>query len=265
MQSMSKLILSPGLLLVISLLWSFIQTGVSVPVYAYAHQMEPVAQGGPYVAKRKHVERFAGKFSLEADDVQKPMILTLHNGFSDNPGFNWLRVFLCDDINIQNFDRYEEPHGDLIYDENYVQRHTITLDITDLVKEGVNTVYIEGKGPRGAVLSWTLNGALSPELSPINPTVTHPGARLTLTGKGFSHDTDENQVFIGESKVKVLSSSRSRLTLEIPKNLKTGKQVMKIVVNGVSSAPFELTVKTAPNMEPSITTEQPGESATATQ
>lgn len=222
-------------------------TGVDSAI-AYTHSMEAIADGGPYRAKRKRIERFAGKFKLEAQDVHKPMVLTLHNGFSEKPGFNWLRVFLCGDINIRNFDRYEEPHGDLIFDENYVQMHTISLDITDLVKEGVNTVYIEGKGPGGAVLSWTLNGAVSPEFSPINPSLTHQGARLTLTGRGFSHDLDENIVYAGDQKLKVLSASRGRLTVEIPFSLNPGKVSLKASVNGVPSEPFSILVKATPKV-----------------
>lgn len=210
--------------------------------------MQTVAEGGPYQASRKRVEHFTGKFQLSAADVKKPMTLTFHNGFSGKPGFNWLRVFLCGDIDTSTFGKYEEPQGDLIVDENYVQKHTLEIDITDLVEPGVNTIYIEAQGPKGAVLSWTLSGSVSPQLSALNPTETHQGARLTLVGRGFSHDEGENDVYIGDLKADVLESTRSRLTVKVPDNSEPGKATLKIVTRGVPSAILPLLIKATPRL-----------------
>lgn len=225
--------------------------------------MQTVAEGGPYQASRKRVEHFTGKFQLSAADVKKPMTLTLHNGFSGQPGFNWLRVFLCGDIDTSSFGKYEEPQGDLIVDENYVQKHTLEIDITDLVEPGVNTIFIEAQGPKGAVLSWTLSGSVGPQLSALNPTETHQGARLTLVGKGFSHDEGENDVYIGDIKADVLESTRSRLTVKVPDNAEPGKATLKIVTRGVPSAILPLLIKATPRLN-SINRGDDGKTATIT-
>ena len=225
--------------------------------------MQTVAEGGPYEASRKRVEQFTGKFQLSAADVKKPMTLTFHNGFSDKPGFNWLRIFLCGDIDTSSFGKYEEPQGDLIVDENYVQQHTLSVDITDLVDPGVNTIYIEAQGPKGAVLSWTLNGAVSPQLSALNPTETHQGARLTLVGQGFSHDEGENDVYVGDLKADVIESTRSRLTIKVPVNAEPGKSTLKIVTRGVPSAILPLLIKATPRLK-SINRGEDGKTAVIT-
>ena len=225
--------------------------------------MQTVAEGGPYEASRKRVEHFTGKFQLSAADVKKPMTLTFHNGFSDKPGFNWLRIFLCGDIDTSSFGKYEEPQGDLIVDENYVQQHTLSVDITDLVDPGVNTIYIEAQGPKGAVLSWTLNGAVSPQLSALNPTETHQGARLTLVGQGFSHDEGENDVYVGDLKADVIESTRSRLTIKVPVNAEPGKSTLKIVTRGVPSAILPLLIKATPRLK-SINRGEDGKTAVIT-
>ena len=213
---------------------------------AYGHHFDDIASGGPYVATRKRIQNFAGKFKLAEEDVKKPMMLVIHNGFGDQPGFEWLRIFLCGDIKT-NLDKYEEPEGDLIFDQNYVQQHTITLDITDLVQEGVNTILIEGKGRKGACLSWTLNSTISPELSPINPTETFAGAKLTLSGKGFSLDKNENQVTINDRELEVVSSSRGNLTVKIPETIKSGEGNLVVTTHGIKSKPYTLLVKVKPN------------------
>ncbi|MEZ4490231.1 MAG: IPT/TIG domain-containing protein [Cyanobacteriota/Melainabacteria group bacterium] len=191
------------------------------------------------------------------------MTLTFHNGFSDKPGFNWLRIFLCGDIDTSSFGKYEEPQGDLIVDENYVQQHTLSVDITDLVDPGVNTIYIEAQGPKGAVLSWTLNGVVSPQLSALNPTETHQGARLTLVGQGFSHDEGENDVYVGDLKADVIESTRSRLTIKVPVNAEPGKSTLKIVTRGVPSAILPLLIKATPRLK-SINRGEDGKTAIIT-
>lgn len=213
--------------------------------YCYGHHYKGIATGGPFVAKRKRVQSFAAKFRLSAEEAKKPMMLIVHNGFGDKPGFEWLRIFLCGDINT-NLDKYEEPQGDLVFDDNYVQKHTISIDITDLVEEGTNTIYIEGKGKKGSVLSWTLNSTVSPTLAPLNPSETFLGAKLTLSGRGFSQDKDENVVSLQGRKLKILSASRGKLTVAVPTNLKPGPSKLTISTNGIESKSIPVNIKPTP-------------------
>lgn len=229
-----------ALILVSSLLALFM-----APSFAFDSGMKSIAQAGPFVAKRKRIQAFADKFSLTANQAKKPMMLVLHNGFSDSPGFEWLRVFLCGDISTK-LDKYEEPTGDLIYDENYVQKNTISLDITDLVKPGVNTIYIEGKGKKGSIISWTINTSISPSLAPVNPTKTHQGAKMTFVGKGFSHDPKENTVMLDGRNLEVTQATRTRLTVRIPEDAPTGKGLITIKTKGIESEATPIEVLPTP-------------------
>lgn len=218
------------------------------PAFGYGHQMKSIASGGPFVAKRKWTQHFAGKFTLTANESKKPMTLVLHNGFGENPGFKWLRVFLCGDI-ATNLGKFEDPQGDLIFDENYIQKHTISLNITDLVQEGVNTIYVEAIGKKGSVLSYSVFSTISPQLAAINPTKTHQGAKLTLTGKGFSSDASENKVSADGQEFEVVSTSRTRLTFRVPLNMKPGRAILKVTTHGIDSEVLPIEVLPTPKLE----------------
>ena len=230
-------------LLLLSTLLAFL----AAPVHAFESGMQSIASGGPFEAKRKRIESFGAKFTVSANQARKPMMLVLHNGFSDRPGFEWLRVFLCGDIST-NLDKYEEPQGDLIYDENYVQQTTISLDITDLVREGVNTVYIEAKGRKGSIISWNVNTSVSPSLAPVNPGKTHQGAKMTFVGRGFSHDPQENQVKLDGLELEVTAASRTRLTVRIPADAPVGKGLITITTKGVKSEAIPVEVLPTPQV-----------------
>ncbi|MBZ0186958.1 MAG: IPT/TIG domain-containing protein, partial [Candidatus Obscuribacterales bacterium] len=223
---------------------------VCSPEFAYANyaQVEDIATGGPYRANNRLIQRFSGKFSLSQTDVKRHMVLVLHNGFSDSPGYTWLRIFLCGDIDTSSLGAHEEPIGDLLLDENPVQRHVIRIDLTDLVSSGTNTIVIEGKGQKDALLTWSLEGAVEPQIAQLNPRKTRGGARLTLYGSGFSTDPDENQATFNGKPGKVVASSRSTMTIEVPNTLKEGQADLEITTNGLKSAPYLINVEPLPEV-----------------
>lgn len=215
----------------------------STPAYCQETPTVELASGGPFKARSHNVERFSATFKLTADDTKRPLSIILYNGFGPTPGFNWLRVFLGGDINVSNLGHFDEPTGDLLFDENYLQRHVITLDVTDVAQPGINTLFIEGSGPKGATINWALQGAMDPIVMPLNPTVVIPGSRLLLHGKGFSTDPDENQVTIDGQSCQVLSATRSSLVVRVPQNLSGDKVRVVITTNGLEGDPFTLSVQ----------------------
>ncbi|MBX9667518.1 MAG: IPT/TIG domain-containing protein [Candidatus Obscuribacterales bacterium] len=208
-----------------------------------------VAQGGPFVASGRRTQRFVSTFELSEREVVKPFTLHIHNGFGGSPGFNWIRAFLGADMDLSGVGRAEEPNADLLYDESYVQRHTISLDLTGKVFTGINTLIIEGTAQKGAVMSWILEGPLSPEFATINPTATQPGSRLTLAGRGFSLDPGENRISIGGHSAELLNSTRTTITVKVPEHIKPGPASVVVTTNNVQSAPYSISI-TAPSALP---------------
>mgnify|MGYP001233595526 CR=1 FL=1 len=223
-------------------------TALLSPNAARASQVEDISSAGPFRASSRRIERFSMRFNLAPADVKRHMAVVIHNGFGDSPGFTWLRVFLCGDVNVASMDRNEEPIGDLLLDEDPVQRQTIRLELTDLVKEGTNTLVIEGKGQKGAVLSLNLEGAVLPKIAALNPDRTRGGARLVLSGTGFSPDPDENKVTVNGVKARTLASTRTSLTVEVPNTLKEGEADLEVTTNGLKSAPYLIEIDPTPEV-----------------
>lgn len=238
---MGKATFSIALALIVSILAI---GAIDTPAYCQETPTVELASGGPFMAKsRSFTERFTAKINLTADDTKRPLQLILYNGYGATPGFNWLRVFLGGDINTSNLGHFDEPKGDLLFDDNYVQRHVISLDVTDIAQPGINTLFIEGNGPKGAVINWVLQGAMDPVVATLNPTVVIPGSRLLLHGKGFSTDPSENQVKIDGQSAEVLSATRSALVVRVPDQLDGDKVQVVISTNGLEGDPITLSVQ----------------------
>lgn len=204
--------------------------------------IEEIASAGPFTATTRHRQRFYGQFKLNPNDVNKPLTLVIHNGIGNSPGFNWIRALIGSDMDISHLRGADEPSADLVYDENYIQRHTVSIDLTGKVFSGVNTVIIEGAAPKGAVMSWVLQGPVTPEFASINPTTAQIGGRLTLAGRGFSVDPSENHVSIGGRDAQLLSATRNSLTVRVPSTLIEGHVDVIVTTNNVCSAPYTISV-----------------------
>ena len=204
--------------------------------------VEDVATGGPFFLTGHSLQRFSAQFTVNADDLNKQMTLILNNGVGGKPGFNWVRVLHGPDMDLSSLSRAEEPSADLLYDQNYLQRHTVSIDLSDKVFEGVNTIILEGHGPKGGAVSWVIEAPPTPEFARINPTTAQAGGRLTLSGKGFSVDTSENKVTINGREADILMATRNSLTVKLPQHVSAGQAEIVVTTNNVSSAPYTVTI-----------------------
>jgi hypothetical protein len=209
--------------------------------------VEDIAVAGPFTLTRHSTQRFSAQFTLNADDLNKQITLVLHNGIGGSPGLNWVRVFHGPDMDLRGMNRAEEPSADLVYDQNYLQRHTVSIDLSDKLVEGVNTIILEGTGPKGGMISWVIEGPPTPEFAPINPTASQAGGRLTLSGKGFSADAGENKVTVNGCVVEILSATRNSLTVKLPWHATAGQAQVVVTTNNVSSAPYTISIVDAKN------------------
>ncbi len=234
--------------MVAALIATLIFASVESPSASAAPQMVEMAQGGPYIASHMSVEKFGGSFTINESDLDRPMTVVIHNGINGTPGFYWLRVFLAGDIDVSRLQHFEDPVGDLLLDDNNVQRHTVSMDVSGQVQLGVNTIVIEGKGPKGATISWTLDGQVAPAVSALNPTNVQQGSRLLLYGSGFNPNASDNVVTFGGNEAEVLDSSHTTLTVKVPAHLPSGQHDVKVSSHGMWSQPYSMAVESTPKL-----------------
>ncbi len=72
----------------------------------------------------------------------------------------------------------------------------------------------------------------SPSVSSINKTEVIQGGGLIISGKYFGTTNADNQVFLGENEITVVSSSASELEVTVPESIPVGEYTIKVVSNG---------------------------------
>lgn len=77
-------------------------------------------------------------------------------------------------------------------------------------------------GPQFTVVS-------APTLSVVSPLSGPAGTQMTIQGKDFSKEADENKVLINGTQIPVLAASVSELTLKLPSGISSGK--VEVIVN----------------------------------
>jgi hypothetical protein len=202
-----------------------------------------IGSGGPYEAKDTSIQHFHDSIYLPGHYANQPLSILFTNGSYSHLGFNWVRVFLLPNETDVNFQAGSESQGRLLVDEHsFANSSQIYLDLTGQLNAGVNRLNIEGAAPAGSVFSWELRSAGPPELSPLNPRSTISGARLTLSGFGFSLRTEENGVKLGSTALAVLQASTRTLKVQVPPGFTPGTYDLSVCVAGYPSRPIKMTV-----------------------
>jgi hypothetical protein len=223
-------------------LLAFQMTAPAMAQYAGTAAVEEIATAGPFFLTSRRMQRFSAQFKLSPEDLAKPLTLVLHNGLGDRPGLNWIRVLHGPDLNLNGLRGAEEPSADLLYDENYVELRTIEIDLSDKCFAGINTIILEGTGPKNGVISWVIEGPPAPEFASINPTAAQSGGRLTLSGRGFSVDPNENRVTVNGHETQVIAATRTSLTVKLPGHISAGQAQVVVTTNNVRSAPYAISI-----------------------
>ncbi|MCX6272744.1 MAG: IPT/TIG domain-containing protein [Bacteroidetes bacterium] len=133
-------------------------------------------------------------------------ILTEGNEGINYYGFIW-RIgnhnFYCSTENTGSLRQFSSRiSSDLELNKNYSCRAFVRL-IAD-------TVF-------GDFVTFTSLGCASPQLDNINPKEGFDGTVVTLTGTGFSHDTQNNEVFINNVPAAVVASTGNSITFKTPR------------------------------------------------
>ena len=217
------------------------------PASAYqpAYGNVKLSSGGPYVGSGSGVQRFTAQLNAGTSDSNRPTYLTIFNGYGDKPGYTFARVILSDQL-IQNWSGGSEPSGLIVADQNTFRlKNTVTKDVTGRLGQG-STLVIEAEGQRGAQLSWILTAQAGPTLSPLNPSETLSGRTVILHGSNFSTEAEDNTVSFGGKKARVVSATRTTLTVIPPESVESGSASITVSVNGVASNQINMGVRPMP-------------------
>jgi len=75
----------------------------------------------------------------------------------------------------------------------------------------------------------------SPAIASWYPRTLVPGSTLTITGTGFSYTQEDNEVYLGDIALPVLTSTENKITVQTGTSLMPGVLPLRVVVNGASS------------------------------
>lgn len=130
-------------------------TGTEARAYSLPKK-EVLARGGPFVIKRTKPQRYIFSFDITERELKRPLDIVLYNGSSAKPGFRRVRVFLERNFSENLVTQKRLPSKRLVFATNRMTKRTTKVDISRRLKKGINTIVIEGRGPKGAVISLEL-------------------------------------------------------------------------------------------------------------
>lgn len=195
-----------------------------------------ISEGGPYVVKSTgELQRFTARLAVTGGQRSQPLYLTFYNGFSARPGFSWVRVFL----NPPGVS--PGPTGNVLVDERtFLQKNAITVDVSGMLSDQGNTLFIEGEGEVGADFSWCLT-TVKNDLTLIDTTQITPGKSFYIHGTGFSADKNNNTVMLGGKPAQILEATDRVIKAQAPQDLDvTNKSArLTVSVNGRESNPIQ--------------------------
>lgn len=107
---------------------------------------------------------------------------------------------------------------------------------------------VNGGGYELKVFSGPLSGGqpARPSISGVQPIEAAPGDIVTIRGSGFAGDPGENQVMFGNARGEVLSASEEELRVSVPEGTGEGTLDVAVSVQGLTSLPFEFSVRATP-------------------
>lgn len=223
--------------------------GIAIPGYCTAQKV--VMEGGPYTAQTSNkIEEYKAQIQISQDLVNQPLYLTFYNGYGAKHGYSWVRVFL----NAPG--QPAGPSGNILADERtFLHKNAVTVDVSGMLSNQGNALFIEGEGETGASFTWVLS-TVKNQLTLLDSTSIKEGKPFSIHGTGFSTTKEDNQVLIAGKPAKVIAATSRVLTVQPPDGLDTSAKNSRITVsvNGQNSnsilAPFVMLPPTLITMSP---------------
>ena len=115
-----------------------------------------LAKGGPFVADKATSQRYIFCFDVTKNELHRPFEIVLYNGSNARPGYRRVKVFLEKNFSESFVTRKRLPASKLVFVNNKMKKKVMKVDISSKLQKGINTIVIEGKGPKGASISFEL-------------------------------------------------------------------------------------------------------------
>lgn len=209
---------------------------------AFCSSQKVLQEGGPYVCSEEgKLQKFTATITIDKTLQNMPFWFTMYNGYGRQPGFNWVRVFLCPPGQTGS------DMGEILADEHtFTQKNAITIDLSGRLSSDGNQLFIEGEGAKGDTFSWVLSTVNQNALAVVDSSSVTAGQTFWIHGVGFSTNNDDNKVTIDGQNAQVLSSSTSLLSVKAPDKLSDSTSVpLTVSVGALTSTPIRAMIKKA--------------------
>lgn len=212
-----------------------------------------IGASSQYSTATNKPQRFIDYVEVSQGEAALPLTLTIMNGSTVQPGFNWVRVSLG---------------GKTLFTQNNVfSKKEIPFNVSGLIGSGTSQIVVEAGGIPGSTLSWKLLAAqVAPTLQTIAPSKTGTGEVINLKGTNFAPKPSLNKVlFGGNINAEVKTAAENSLDVIVPSNAKPGDNKVTVTVGGATSNAVTVKVIAVPELESlSLESAPPGQELTLT-
>ena len=130
-----------------------------------------------------------------------------------------------------------------------VVRSASPTELVVLVPTGAaNGPFLVRVAGSGEVASPPVTITLGLMIGSFSPTVAAPGMQVTITGNGFLARTAHDRVFLGSTRMRVLSATSTSLVVEVPEGAATGNILVELHSGGRTTSATALTIRAMPTL-----------------
>lgn len=201
----------------------------AIPVYADSQPI--VLATMKYVAPSEKVQHFSESIELQKGQEKLQLMLTYYNGTNTAPGFKWLRI--------------SSASMSYITEKQFGNGKTFSTDVTGELTWGGNQLLVTAAGPPGATFEWVLSTP-RPSITSIPTEQISPGETIMISGSNLCPDPSGNEVLINGRPARCLSATSSKLTVQVPEDVKGSNATINVKVAGVDAGGGSLSVNTVP-------------------
>jgi hypothetical protein len=196
-------------------------------------EMAILQESKPLVTRAGAWHTWNDHIHLKAGQERIHLVLTFANGSDGRAKFTDLRVRL----DRKSFATLKDFDGADI----------LSCNLTNKLTKGNSALEVQGFGPSGARLKWTLF-IQRPTITTVKPNPLSSTDTVHIEGSNFSAHDGDLKVLVDTKPAKLLAIKNNEVQLKLPAHIPGGSRGLKVVVNSVESKPFSVFVKGNPQI-----------------
>jgi IPT/TIG domain len=204
-----------------------------LPADADNGQQCAVQVSRPYVARAGAWQTWNDHLHIRPGMEKKRLMFVVHNGAEGRQKMTDLRIQLA-----------KKP---FITIKDFADDGLLSKPLPADTGVGDTLVTVEGFGPSGARLVWSLNTD-RPTITSVTPNPFGLADKVTIGGSNFSDHDKGIKVKIGKQQASVVKSSEQSIEIKMPTHLAGGSHDLIVDVNGAQSAEFKVSAKCSPKI-----------------